>query len=292
MARTELQGEAALAPQPKARMKLPDLRLLIGAAGVGLIVLLALLAPLIAPYDPNAQHLAARLRPPSPQYPLGTDHLGRDLLSRLLYGLRPSLLSGLAAVMLAGVFGTAIGVIAGYFRGVPDALIGRVLDLLIAWPAIFIALALVLLLGPGPTGIVIAIGLAELPVFARVARAVTLANTSLLHVEAAISIGASTPRIMLRHILPFAIPPLIVQFAIAAPQAVIAEASLSFLGLGTQPPDPSLGAMVSNALLYLSRSIYGALFPIATIAVLILCLTLFADGLQETLDPKQRMRRG
>ncbi|RDJ21296.1 ABC transporter permease [Bosea caraganae] len=291
MTQAELQDQAASKQQRRSRAKLPDLRLLIGAIGVGIIVLLALVAPWIAPYDPNAQHLAARLRPPSAQYLLGTDHLGRDLLSRLLHGLRPSLVSGLAAVMFAGVLGTAIGVVAGYFRGVPDAIIGRVLDLLIAWPAIFIALALVLLLGPGPTGIVIAIGLSELPVFARVARAITLANTSLLHVEAAISIGASTPRIMIRHILPFAIPPLIVQFAIAAPQAVVAEASLSFLGLGTQPPDPSLGAMVSNALLYLSRSLYGALFPIAAIALLILCLTLFADGLQETLDPKRRMRR-
>jgi len=277
---------------PGRRMKLPDLRLLIGAGGVGILVLLAVLAPVLAPYEPNAQHLASRLRPPSSTYLLGTDHLGRDILSRLLHGLRPSLLSGLAAVTFAGVFGTLIGIVAGYFRGIVDAVVGRVLDLLIAWPAIFIALAFVLLLGPGPIGIVIAIGVSELPIFARVARAITLSSTGMLHVEAAISIGASRTRIMARHILPFAIPPLIVQFAIAAPQAVIAEASLSFLGLGTQPPDPSLGAMVSNSLLYLSRSLYGALFPIAAIAALILCLTLLADGLQETLDPRRQARRG
>lgn len=264
-------------------------RFAIGGFGLLVIVLAAVLAPYVAPFNPIGQHLDSRLQAPSAIYLLGTDHLGRDTLSRLLHGLRPSLFSGLAAVALAAVFGTALGVLAGYFGGLLDAIVSRVLDLLIAWPAIFIALGLVLIIGPGPVGVVIAIGLGELPVFARVARAVTLANVGMAHVEAARSMGASGWRIMGRHIFPFAIAPLVVQFAIGAPQAVVAEASLSFLGLGTQPPNPSLGAIVSDAQLYLSQSVYGAVFPVLTIAVLVLCLTLIADGLQDILDPRRRV---
>lgn len=263
-------------------------RLLVGGVGLAVIVLAATLAPLLAPYDPIEQHLSARLQDPSAAYWLGTDNLGRDTLSRLLYGLRPSLVSGLAAVALAAASGTVIGLVAGYFGRITDAVIGRLIDLLIAWPAIFLALALVLLLGPGPFGVVLAIALAEMPIFARVARAIALANVRMEHVEAARSMGASGARIMRRHILPFATSPLIVQFAIGAPLAVIAEASLSFLGLGTQPPDASLGLILSDAQRYFSQSASGAVFPVLTVAALVLCLTLIADGLQDMLDPRHQ----
>lgn len=262
-------------------------RFVVGGVGLAVIVLAAVLAPAIAPFSPIEQHLDSRLRAPSGTYLLGTDNLGRDTLSRLLHGLRPSLVSGLAAVALAAISGTILGVLAGYFGRVIDAVVGRILDLLIAWPAIFLALGLVLMIGPGPFGVVVAIGLGELPVFARVARAITLANVGMAHVEAARSMGASGWRIMRRHIFPFAVAPLVVQFAIGAPQAVVAEASLSFLGLGTQPPNPSLGAIVANAQMYFSQSVYGAVFPVLTIAVLVLCLTLIADGLQDMLDPRR-----
>lgn len=277
----------AAARVPRRAARLPR-SLVIGAAGLALIAAVAALAPWIAPYSPIEQHLGDRLQGPSAAYLLGTDNLGRDLLSRILHGLRPSLLSGLAAVGLAAIAGTLIGVLAGYYRGWFDAVFGRILDLLVAWPAIFIAIALVMIVGPGPTGVVIAIGLSELPVFARVTRAITLANVAMAHVEAARTMGASPLRIMARHILPFAVPPLIVQFAISAPQAVVAEAALSFLGLGTQPPHPSLGGMVSDSLLYLSRSVYLAVFPVIAIALLVFCLTLVADGLQLLLDPRRK----
>lgn len=265
-------------------------RLVFGWAGLALLVAAAVLASQIAPYSPIEQHLDHRFAPPFSVFPLGTDHLGRDILSRLLHGLRPSLLSGLFAVALAAVAGTVLGMLGGYFGGVLDAAIGRVVDLLIAWPSIFIALGLILVIGPGPVGVVVAIGLSELPIFARVARAVTMANMNMAHVEAARSMGASNWRILRKHIFPFAVAPLVVQLAIGAPQAVVAEASLSFLGLGTQPPNPSLGAIVSDAQLYLSQSVLGAVFPVLTIATLVLCLTLIADGLQDALDPRQQGR--
>lgn len=263
-------------------------RLLLGAVGLALIVLVALFAPLLAPYNPITQHIGARLHGPSGTYLLGTDNLGRDLLSRLLYGLRPSLVSGLAAVALGAASGTVIGLLAGYFGGWLDALISRVLDLLIAWPAVFLALGLVLLFSPGEKQVVLAIGIAELPVFARLVRAVALTSVRSEHVEAARSTGASSVRIMRLHILPFAIPPLVVQFAVAAPQALIAEASLNYLGLGTQPPSPSLGEILSDAQVTLSLSASGTIFTVILIAILVLCLTLLADGLQDLLDPRHQ----
>lgn len=266
----------------------PNRRFLVGGTGLAIIVVAAVFASVLAPFNPIEQHLSDRLQGPSGSYLLGTDNLGRDTLSRLLHGLRPSLVSGLAAVALAAVSGTLVGVVAGYFGGVIDAVVGRLVDLLIAWPAIFLALGLVLILGPGPLGVVLAIGLAEFPVFARVARAITLANISAEHVDAARSMGASGWRIMRRHIFPFAVSPLGVQFAIGAPLAVVAEASLSFLGVGTQPPNPSLGLILSDAQRYLSQSTYLAVFPVLTIALLVLCLTLIADGLQDMLDPRRR----
>lgn len=263
-------------------------RLVLGTVILTLIVLAAIFAPLLAPYHPFAQNLQSRLQPPSGMFLLGTDHLGRDTLTRLIYGFQPSLVSGLAAVSLACVAGTFLGVLTGYFGGVIDAVIGRAFDLLVAWPAIFIALGLILVMGPGPLGVVIAIGLSELPIFGRVARAVTISTKSATFVEAAQSMEASDWRIMRKHILPYIFPHLVVQFAIGAPQAVVAEAALSFLGLGSQPPFPSLGAMVSDAQLYLSQSLYVAIFPIVAIGLLVFALTLIADGLQDLLNPRLR----
>lgn len=265
-------------------------RLLVGASGLGVIVLAAVIGPLLAPFSPIEQHLESRLQGSSATYLLGTDNLGRDTFSRLLNGLRPSLLSGLAAVALAAVFGTLIGVPAGYYGKWFDAVVGRILDLLISWPLVFIAIALTLLYGPGESKVVIAIALAELPVFARVVRSITLANLRAEHVEAARSVGASGLRIMRLHIFPFALAPLVVQFAIGAPQAVVAEAGLSYVGLGTQPPNPSLGSMLSSAQIYISYSALGVVVPVVAIVLLVLALTLAADGLQDLLDPRRRPR--
>lgn len=281
-----LQALDVPAPVAKGARVPLDRRLVVGGAGLAIIVLAALAAPLLAPFDPIEQHLDDRLLGPTGTYLFGTDNLGRDTLSRMLYGLRPSLISGLAAVALAAVSGTAVGLLAGYFGRWADAVLSRIVDLLIAWPTIFLALALVLVIGPGQFGVVLAIALAELPIFARVMRAITLASARGEHVEAARSMGATAPRIMIRHIFPFALSPLLVQFAIAAPLAVVAEASLGYLGLGTQPPAPSLGAILSDAELYLSQTYSAAVFPILTIALLVLSLTLIADGLQKMLDPR------
>lgn len=283
---------AATHPARPARLRSRrwNARLLLGGTGLLLFSVAALLGPLIAPFSPTEQHLDSRLQASTAAFLLGTDNLGRDVLSRLLYGLRPSLASGLAAVALAAVAGTLLGVPSGYYGKWVDAVVGRMLDLLISWPLVFLAIALALLYGPGESKVVIAIGLAELPVFARVMRAVTLANVRAEHVEAARSVGASGVRIMRLHIFPFALAPLVVQFAIGAPQAVVAEASLSYVGLGTQPPNPSLGSMLSSAQSFISYSAGGVVFPVLTIVLLVLSLTIAADGLQDLLDPRRRRR--
>jgi len=261
-------------------------RLIAGGIGLTVVVVAAVLGPLVAPYDSVGLDTAARLQGPSPSHLFGTDALGRDVLSRLLVGLKPSLVVGIAAIVVAAALGTVLGVLGGYFGRWLDAAIGRALDLLWAWPAVFLAIAVVLVLGPGQSQDVLAIGVAELPVFARVVRAITIANVRSAHVEAARSLGASSWRLMRRHILPFAGPALVVQFAISAPEAVVTGASLNYLGLGTQPPAPSLGSMISSSQEYLGTSPSGALFPILAIAWLVLSLTVLADSLQDMLDPR------
>lgn len=263
-----------------------DRRLLVGGGLLVLIVAAGVVGPLIVGNDPLTLHLDHRLEGPSWAFPFGTDEVGRDILSRILSGLRPALLSGLAAVAVAAVAGTLIGLSAGFIGGFYETIAMRLIDLLLAWPAIFLALAFVLVVGPGPFVAILAIGIAETPVFARVIRSVTISYLHGEHVEAARSMGASNARIMRLHILPFAVVPLTVQLAIAAPVAVISEASLSFLGLGSQPPSPSLGSTLSGAQDYLTTAPTYTIFPAVTIAVLVLSLTLLADGVQDLLDPR------
>ena len=288
MAAAELTVGTAEVPTATARSRRYDWRFIVGGVGVSVFVLAALLAPVITPYAPNALDLAARLAPPSQSHFLGTDQLGRDILSRLLYGLRPSLVASIAAVALAALGGTVLGLAAGYFGTWLDEITTRVLDLLIAWPSVFLGIAIVLVLGAGESEIILAIGLAGLPVFARLVRSIAIVNAASEHVEAARAMGASHLRVMRVHILPFVFLPMVVQFAIAAPQALVAEAGLNYLGLGTQPPNPSLGAMVSEGQTYISQSSGQVVFPVIVIALLVICLTLIADGLQDRLDPHRR----
>lgn len=262
-----------------------DWRLIAGGAGVAVFIVVAVFAPLIAPFPPDALHVVARLEGPSATYPLGTDQLGRDILSRLVYGLRPSLEASVIAIALAAVGGAVLGLPAGYLGSWLDEVVTRVLDLLIAWPSVFLGIAIVLAFGAGEWEIILAIGLAQLPVFARLLRSIALVNARSEHVEAARAAGASHLRIMRLHVLPYAVLPLIVQFAIAAPQALMAEAGLNYLGLGTQPPSPSLGAMVSEGQQYIAQSWGPVVFPVAAVSLLVVCLTLLADGLQDRLDP-------
>lgn len=271
-----------------ARMRGLDARLLIGGTMLGLIVLAAVIGPPLARFDPIELHLDQRLEGPTQTFIMGTDEVGRDIFSRLLSGLQPALVAGIAAVVVAAIAGTLIGVSSGYFGGKYDAFANRIMDLLLAWPTIFLALAIVLVVGPGRLNVILAIGIAETPVFARLTRAVTIQNLHGEHVAAARSMGATSRRIMRVHILPFALAPLIVQLAISTPQAVVAEASLSFLGLGAQPPEPSLGAMLGGAQDFLSVAPTYTIFPALGILFLVLSLTLLADGLQDQLDPRRR----
>jgi peptide/nickel transport system permease protein len=258
-----------------------------GAAVLLALIVLALLSPRLAPYDPTALHLEAQLAPPSGVYWFGTDELGRDIFSRVLFSARPAMAAGLLTITLAALVGATSGLIAGYRGGWFDAVSGRVWDTLLAFPAIFLAIAIVSVLGAGWINAVLAIAILNMPVFSRLVRATTLATQNLEFVTAARAMGCSTRRIMLRHVLPHCLTPLVVQMAIAVPEAILIEASLSFLGLGTQPPAPSWGNMLSAAQGYLSRSLSYAIFPGLAITLVVIGMSFFADGLQDALDPRR-----
>jgi len=253
-----------------------------------LLVLVALSAPLLAPYSPNEVHLQDQLVAPSTQYVFGTDEVGRDVLSRVMYSARPAIGAGLVTVALAALVGALTGLVAGYQAGAFDALMMRLWDTLLAFPAIFLAIAIVSVLGPGWINAVLAIAILNMPVFSRLVRASTLAVRNREFVTAAHAVGCSASRIMVRHVFPNCLAALVVQMAIAVPEAILVEASLSFLGLGSQPPEPSWGNMLSAAQAYVYRSAWYALFPGLAITVAVIGMNFFADGLQDALDPGLR----
>jgi peptide/nickel transport system permease protein len=261
-----------------------------GRFGLGVLVVLVLVAvfaPVLAPYNPNDVHLLDQLAPPSREYLFGTDEVGRDVLSRMMYSARPALAAGLVTVALAACIGAATGLLAGYRAGIVDALLMRVWDMLLAFPAIFLAIGIVSVLGPGWINAILAIAILNIPVFSRLVRASTLAVRNRDFVAAAYATGCSDGRIMLRHVFPSCVAPLVVQMAIAVPDAILIEATLSFLGLGSQPPDASWGNMLSAAQGYLYRSPWYALFPGLAITVVVVGMNFFADGLQDALDPSR-----
>lgn len=251
------------------------------------LILVAVFAPEISRHDPNENHLLVQLAPPSATYWFGTDELGRDLFSRVIYGSRPSLLAGLLTVILAAAVGSLTGVVGGYTRGWFDLVIMRVWDALLAFPAIFLAIGIVSILGPGWINGTLAIAIVNIPVFARLVRAVTLSVAQKDFITAAQATGCADWYVMLVHVFPNCLAPLIVQMAIAAPDAILVEAALSFLGLGSQPPDASWGNMLSAAQGYLYRSSTYALFPGIAITLVVLGMNFFADGLQDAIDPQR-----
>ncbi len=260
--------------------------------GFGVVVLLGLMlvasfAPLVAPYAPNEVHLSDQLAAPSAQYLFGTDEVGRDVLSRVMYSARPAFGAGLVTVALAALVGALSGLIAGYRAGLFDALLMRLWGTLLAFPAIFLAIAIVSVLGPGWINAVLAIAILNMPVFSRLVRASTLAVRNREFVTAADAIGCSPWRIMLRHVFPNCLGALVVQMAIAVPEAILVEATLSFLGLGSQPPDPSWGNMLAAAQAYVYRSAWYALFPGLAITIAVVGMNFFADGLQDAIDPRR-----
>lgn len=260
---------------------------LFGLTVLSLLVLCALTAPIISPYNPLEQHVGAELRAPGGQYPLGTDNLGRDLLSRIIYGSRASLLVGVVAVALGAGAGIATGLAAGYFGGIVDTIIMRFYDALLSFPAILLGIAVVSVLGTGMLSVAYALAIASLPTFARLMRSRVLTERERDYVLAAQCCGATDRRIMWFHVLPNAVAPLLIQISLAMGFSVLAESALSFLGLGTQPPDPSWGSMLNESRAYLRTSPGFGIFPGAALAILLLGLNFLADALRDALDPRR-----
>ncbi len=260
---------------------------MLGLAVVCAFVVLALAAPLVAPYDPIATSWSAIRKAPSMAHLFGTDELGRDVLSRVIFGARASLLAGVVSVLISLSLGIPIGLVAGYVGRWTDGVISRVTDAMLATPFLILAIALAAFLGPSLTNAMIAIGISATPVFIRLTRAQVLAVKVEDYVEAARAVGNPHWRIALRHILPNVVPPLIVQATLAIAAAVIAEASLSFLGLGQQPPAPSWGSMLNTAKNYIEQAPWMAVWPGLSIFALVLSFNLLGDGLRDALDPRQ-----
>jgi peptide/nickel transport system permease protein len=258
----------------------------IGLLIVCLAIFAAVAGPLLTPYDPSAQELARRLEGPSLSHPLGLDELGRDILARLLAGARISLLVGLAVVSVSSLIGMTLGSIAGYFGGRLDDGISRVIDVLMAFPGILLAIALVAVLGPSLTNVVLALSVIGWVGYARLVRGQALRAREFDYVQAARALGAGSPRIILRHILPTAFPAVVVQATLGMAGAIIAEAALSFLGLGVQPPTPSWGTMLDAGRSHLFDAPHLTIFPGLAIALLVLGLNFVGDGLRDRVDPK------
>jgi peptide/nickel transport system permease protein len=254
---------------------------------VGIVVMVALTAPLLAPYNPVSQ-IAKPLLPPGGTHLLGTDEFGRDELSRLIWGARVSLYVGGLAVLIALGLGATAGVLAGFFGGWVDDVIMRVMDVVLSLPALVLAIAITSVLGPTLTNAMLAIGLVYAPTFARVARGPTLTVVQVPFIEAARSIGASNWRIIARHILPNVAAPVLVQMTVSFSTAILTEAALSFLGLGTQPPTASWGLMLSAARQYMLIDPWIAVLPGSAIALTVLGFNLLGDGLRDLLDPRMR----
>jgi peptide/nickel transport system permease protein len=261
---------------------------MVGAVVVLFFVLVAVAAPLIAPYDPVATSWSAVRKPPSPEHWLGTDEIGRDVLSRVIFGARASLLAGVVSVCISLACGVPIGLVSGYVGGFLDGLLMRITDALLACPFLILAIALAAFLGPSLTNAMIAIGISAMPAFIRLTRAQVLNAKVEDYVEAARAVGNPHRRIVLRHILPNILAPIMVQATLAIAAAIIAEASLSFLGLGQQPPAPSWGSMLNTAKNFLEQAPWMAMWPGAAIFAVVLAFNLFGDGLRDALDPRHR----
>jgi peptide/nickel transport system permease protein len=260
-----------------------------GSAILGAIVLAAVFAPVVAPYDPNALAILDRLQAPSLTHPMGTDDLGRDVWSRVLHGARLSLIVGFATAAIAAGLGTLVSLVAGYYRWL-DEIVMRVMDGLMALPGVVLAIAIMAAIGPKVSNIVLALSLVYLPRCARVARSAVIVVREQVYVEAASALGAGDRSIMLKHILPGTVSPVLVQATYVFATAVLLEASLTFLGAGAPPHVPSWGAMLSEGRLLMRSAPWMTVFPGAVLALTVLSVNLIGDGLRDALDP--RMRRG
>ncbi len=252
------------------------------------LLVVAVLAPLIAPADPNVQETSRRLEAPSKGHPLGLDDLGRDVLSRIVWGARVSLRVGFSVVILASIVGVTLGAMAGYFGGAIDVIIMRLCDILLAFPGILLAIALVAVLGPSLNNVILALATIGWVGYARLTRGQVLKIREMEYVTAARAMGARSPRVIVLHVLPNVINPVIVMATLGLAGAILAEAALSFLGLGVQPPTPSWGAMLTAGRRYLGLANHLAIFPGAAIMLAVMGLNFLGDGLIDALDPKYR----
>jgi peptide/nickel transport system permease protein len=257
-----------------------------------LIILIAIFDDQLAPQGANEISVADRLQAPSWDHPFGTDDLGRDIMSRIILGASVSLRVGFLAVGIALVVGSLIGLLAGFYGTWIDDVLMRFMDMLFAFPAVLLAIAVLAVRGPGSGNTALAIAIVYVPIFARVTRASVLGVREEVYVRASRSVGASDLRLLTRHVLPNAAPPIIVQTSISLAFAVLAEAALSFLGLGTQPPNPSWGLMLAEGRGYIDLAWWIAFFPGMAIFVTVLCFNLLGDGLRDVLDPRQRTLMG
>ena len=258
----------------------------VGGLIVAIAVLAALIGPIVAPFDSASQDLALRLTGPSAQHWFGLDELGRDILSRVLAGARISILVGLVVVSISATVGMAVGAAAGYFGGRVDEILSRAIDILMAFPGLLLAIAMVAVLGPSLFNVVFALSLIGWVGYARLVRGQVLRARELEFVQAARALGASTPRVLVRHVIPTTLPAVTVQATLGMGGAILAEASLSFLGLGVQPPAPSWGTMLNYGRIHLLDAPHLTVFPGLAIAVLVLGFNFLGDGLRDALDPK------
>jgi len=293
---TATELEAATGLEPPARGFAADVwrrfrrspGALVGAVVVGAIALIAVFAPLVAGTDPLAQHVALGAQPPSGAHWFGTDKLGRELFARIVYGARISIQIGFVAVGLAITAGTLVGLVAGYAGKRTESLLMGAMDLMLAFPSIILAIGITTILGPSITNLMIAVGIVYVPQYARLARAAVLAVKEHEFIEAARAIGAATPTILARHILPNILAPLLVQATLGIATAELEAAGLSYLGLGARPPAPEWGAMLNDARDYWISAPWALIFPGLSITTLVLGFNLLGDGLRDALDPKQR----
>jgi len=262
---------------------------IIGMALLGFFVFCAIFAPWIAPYDPIAQDITRRREPPSREHPFGLDEVGRDLLSRVIYGARVSLYVGVASVSLAIVAGTLIGAISGYAGGWIDNIIMRIMDIMLAFPSLLLAIAIVAIMGPGLLNMLYAIAFVSIPAYARLVRASILAAKEMDYVLAAKAVGCSSSRILFRHIMPNCLTPIIVQGTLGIATAILDAAGLSFLGLGAQPPTPEWGAMLGQGRGSVFTAPHVVIFPGLAIMLTVLGFNLLGDGLRDALDPRLRI---
>jgi peptide/nickel transport system permease protein len=258
----------------------------VGATIVLVAALAALVGPALSPFDPASQNLALRLAAPSQAHPFGLDELGRDILARILAGGRISFLVGVTVVSVSSVVGTLLGAVAGYFGGVVDDLLSRVIDTLLAFPGLLLAIALVAVLGPSLGNVLFALTIIGWVGYARLVRGQVLRARELEYVQAARALGAPTSRVLWRHVIPTAIPGVVVQATLGMAGAIIGEAALSFLGLGVQPPTPSWGTMLNGGRAHLLDAPHLTVFPGLAIALLVLGFNFVGDGLRDLADPK------